>query len=303
LSRIRPIRLTLAGVEETIASFPVEVRETDGRLRFTLALTIIRHFFSESWCEKNILQDAALSRPPGFLRVDFTPGFEGERRMARILDFAEMLFNLQHIDGYDERVDQMRTGDIESAIAEFDFARFLYLHDIAFRFVVPVGEKGKDFDFAMHYRDGREACADAKCRLEATEVRGETIIGPLNTARKNNLPADKPGIIFVKVPQRWLQNEAVRSAMRQAIDGFLRNTGRVVSVVVYTVASSKLEDRDMVLMRHSFLEYANPSHRFDMTKRWTLFKDYEVPREWGGMHPKWQRILSHGFLFGENRRT
>jgi hypothetical protein len=36
----------------------------------------------------------------------------------------------------------MRTGDEESGFAEFDFGRFLYIHDIDFRFVIPTGKKG-----------------------------------------------------------------------------------------------------------------------------------------------------------------
>jgi hypothetical protein len=135
--------------------------------------------------------------------------------------------------------------------------------------------------------------------LEETEVRPETIRNCLNKARQNNLPSKKPGIIFVKVPQTWMADDAVRASMRAVVEDFLRNTGRVVSVVLYTIADSAMADQDMVLMGHRFLEHPNPSHRFDATKAWTLFKDYQVPREWGGMHPKWERVLSKGFLFGE----
>src|SRR5262249_31736951 len=77
-------------------------------------------------------------------------------------------------DPVDDRVDQMRAGQVEATFAEFDFARFLYLHDIAFKFVTPTGVKGKDYDVGIEYTDGREACADAKCRLEGTELRADT---------------------------------------------------------------------------------------------------------------------------------
>jgi hypothetical protein len=115
---------------ETARSLPPEVRADPNRLTFTMAVTIIRHFFGKQWCEDNIIQDADRSRPDGFLRIDFTLGFQGERKTARILDFAEMLFNLQHIEGFDDRVDQMRAGQVESTFAEFDFARFLYIHTL-----------------------------------------------------------------------------------------------------------------------------------------------------------------------------
>src|ERR1700680_4702976 len=44
------------------------------------------------------VRDAAHSRPAGFLRLDFTPGYEGEKKTSHVLDFAETLFNLQNIE-------------------------------------------------------------------------------------------------------------------------------------------------------------------------------------------------------------
>jgi hypothetical protein len=278
-------------------SFPD--RANPKQTTFTLAMSVIRHFLGEQWCKDHIVQDAEHSRPPGFLRLDFAPGFEGERKTARVLDFAEMLFNLQHLEGFDDRIDQMRAGQIEATFAEFDFARFLYIHDIAFRFVEPSGSKGEDYDVDIKYADGRETCGDAKCRLEDTEVRAETVKNSLDKARRNNLPSDRPGIIFVKVPQTWLEEASVRSGIRAVVEGFLRNTGRIVSVVVYATVAMELADQSMTLLRHRFQEFPNPSHRFDQTKSWTLFKDYRVPEEWGGMHPKWVRVFSEGFMMRE----
>jgi hypothetical protein len=281
---------------ETARSFPEEVRHDPNRLTFTMAMTVIRHFFGRQWCEDHIIQDAAHSRPAGFLRIDFTPGYEGERKTSRVLDFAETLFNLQRIEGFDDRVNQMLTGDVEATFAEFDLARFLYLHDIAFKFVTPAGAKGHDYDFAIEYADGREACADAKCRLEGTKMRADTVKNSLNKARNNNLPPDKPGVVFVKVPQTWLEREDVRKGIYATVAAFLRNTGRIVSVVVYATATMELAERKMIMLRHRFNEFINPVHRFDRTKNWALFKDYKVPEEWGGAHPKWVRVFSQGFI-------
>jgi hypothetical protein len=285
---------------ETARSFPQEVRAEPNRLTFTMAVTVIRHFFGKEWCEDHIIQDAEHSRPAGFLRLDFTPGFEGERKTSCVLDFAETLFNLQHIAGFDDCVDRMRAGQVEATFAEFDFARFLFLHDIAFKFVTPTGEKGKDYDFGIEYADGREACADAKCRLEGTEVRADTVKNSLNKARSSNLPPDKPGIIFVKVPPTWLEHEDVRKGIYAVVEGFLRNTERIVSVVVYTTVAMELAEQKMMLLRHRFHEFLNDMHRFDTTKSWALFKDYKVPEEWGGVHPKWVRVFSQGFIMRNN---
>jgi hypothetical protein len=293
-------RISFPDLMETARSFPPEVRANPDRLMFTLGVSIIRHFFGQPWCEHNIIQDAAGSRPDGFLRIDFTPGFAGARKTARILDFAETLFNLQHIEGFDGRVDQMRAGQVEATFAEFDFARFLFLHDISFAFVPPSGAKGSDYDFRIDYSDGRKVCADAKCKIEGSEMRAETLRNGLVRARAHNLPDDKPGVVFVKVPQIWFEDDGTRAGMRTVAEGFLRNTGRLVSIVIYTTAASPYEDGAKMLLRHRFQEYPNTSHRFDVTKSWTLFKGYEVPDDWGGAHPKWTRVFSQGFLMRTN---
>jgi hypothetical protein len=294
-----PPRISFADLMETARTFPEDVKADQNRLTFTLAMTVIRHFLGQQWCEDHIIQDAEHTRSDGFLRLNFTPGFEGERKTSRILDFAETLFNLQHVEGFDDRLNQMRAGQIEATFAEFDFARFLYIHDIAFRFVKSTGAQGEDYDVDIEYADGRQSCADAKCRLEDTEVRADTIKNSLAKARRNNLPPDKPGIIFVKVPQTWLERDDVRKDIYGVVEGFLRNTERVVSVVVYATVAMQLADQNMMLLRHRFNEFLNASHRFDRGKNWALFKDYKVPEEWGGMHPKWKRVFSQGFVMRE----
>lgn len=295
-----PRRISLADLDETRHTYPPEVLADPERKTFYIGASVICHFFGRKWYMDHIVQDEAGSRPDGYMRLDYSRTVQGLIKTTRFLDFAENLFNLQNIEGFDGRVEQMRTGDIEATFAEFDFGRFLYIHDIDFRFVIPSGVAGKDYDYGIWYADGRAACADAKCRLEGTEMRGETIMNALRKARSNNLPKDKPGAVFVKVPSSWLDDETTRRAIYATVNDFLRNTQRVVTVVVYTVVMKELKDQAMMLMRHRFHEFENPNHRFDRSKNWALFRDYQVPEEWGGMPPKWQRILSKGFLLRTN---
>ena len=293
-------RISRADLEETRRSFTAEVQADKARETFTLAVSVIRHFFAHQWYMDHIFQDAEGSRPDGFLRIDYTPGPKGEKKTSRMLDFAENLFNLQHVEGFDDRVTQMRSGSIEATFAEIDFGRFLYIHDIDFKFVMPSGVAGKDYDYRIRYQDGREVCADAKCRLEGTEMRAETILNALRKARSNNLPPDEPGAVFVKVPQEWLEDETMRRGIYATVRDFLRNTQRVVTVVIYAVVVKELKEEKMMLMRHRFHEFENSQHRFDESQSWVLFRDYVVPEEWGGMPPKWDRVFSKGFLMRTN---
>ncbi len=289
-------RISLLDLEETRRGFPEEVRGDKARETFTIAVSIVRRFFGHDWYMDHIFQDADGSRPNGFMRIDYRPGPKGELKTSRLLDFAENLFNLQHIEGFDDRVEQMRAGSIEATFAEFDFGRFLCIHDIDFKFVTACGVAGKDYDYRIRYADGREVCADAKCRLEGTATRAETIMNALRKARTNNLPPDEPGAVFVKVPQSWLEDEAMRRGIYATVREFLRNTMRVVTVGIYVVVVKELKEEKMMLMRHRFREFENAGHRFDRSYNWVLFRDYKVPEEWGGMPPNWHRILSKGFL-------
>lgn len=101
-------RIVFADLEATRRSFPQEGPDDPARETFTLAISIVRHFFGHQWCLDHVFQDAARSRPDGFMRIDYTPGAVGESKTSRLLDFAENLFNLQNIDGFDDRVNQMR---------------------------------------------------------------------------------------------------------------------------------------------------------------------------------------------------
>jgi hypothetical protein len=101
-------RILFADLEATSRTFPQEVRDDPARETFTLAVSIVRHFFGHQWYLDHVFQDAARSRPDGFMRIDYTPGAVGKSKTSRLLDFAENLFNLQHIDGFDYRVNQMR---------------------------------------------------------------------------------------------------------------------------------------------------------------------------------------------------
>ena len=76
---------------------------------------------------------------------------------------------------------------IEPTCAELDFGRFLYIHDVEFRFVVPTMTKGKDYDFELIYPDGRSVPADAKCKLESTDIDPTTICNALEKGASSSL--------------------------------------------------------------------------------------------------------------------
>jgi hypothetical protein len=206
----------------------------------------------------------------------------------RIIDLAEVLYNLQNVSGFDACIAKMRNGDIEGTYAELDFGRMLYLNRVPFRYVVPHGTKGEDYDVQIIYPDGVIACADAKCKIDSTDLSENGVKNALTAARKQ-LPNDMPGIIFVKVPPHWMKNPDSPGRMRAVAKDFLRGTGRIVSVKYY-VAPVDFEN-GFLRQQHAFDETNNPRNDFDKARDWKLFHKVDVPPEWNGMPPHWQRIL------------
>src|SRR6266446_2875642 len=142
----------------------------------------------------------------------------------RIMDLAELLYNLQNVRGFDECIARMRDGDIEGTHAELDFGRMLYLQQIPFRYVVPSGRKGSDYDIEIIYWNGLVVCGDAKCKVEATEFSAKTIDNTLEKAQRQ-LPDNRPGIVFVKVPPKWIEIPNFANICVAVARDFLRTQG------------------------------------------------------------------------------
>jgi len=260
--------------------------EPGGRV-IGVANAVIAHFLGRDWFAAHVRHDA---RRRGFLNLDFASDRRREASTFRVVELAESLFNLQHVEGFDACIGQMRGGaeKIESTCAELDFGRFLYIHEINFRFVVPRIMKGADYDFDVLYPDGLKVAADAKCKFETTAISPYSLHNSMKKAR-GQLPADQTGIIFIKVPQQWIEESATLKAMVGTARQFFATTDRVVSVKFY-VSHLKIGN-GMVMHRHALRELTNEASRFHAGRNRDLFANYYVPPSWNGMPPKWQRIF------------
>ena len=281
------LRLSVEDLHRVVANLPDEMRKDAGGRVIGAANAVIAHCFGRDWFAAHIRHDVS---KPGFLNLDFSSDQRREATVFRVVELAENLFNLQHIEGFDACIRQMKGGaeKIESTCAELDFGRFLYIHDIPFRFVEPQMVKGADYDFEITYPDGLKVPADAKCKFESTAINPDSLRNSMKKARAQ-LPDDRPGIIFIKVPQSWIENPAMAHAMIKVGREFLASTGRVASVKFYV--SHLSIGNGMVAHRHAFRELTNCASRFHGGRNWNLFADYDVPPSWNGMPPKWQRFF------------
>ena len=178
----------------------------------------LKHFFGPDWIDRYL-------DSPGYLQIDETNQTTMDLKGLRIIDLAEVVYNLQHVPNFDSCISRMRDGDIEGTAAELDLGRMLYLNQVSFRYVVPQGVKGKDYDAEIIFPDRIVACADAKCALENTDLKAKAIFNKLEKARKQ-LPPDQPGIIFAKMPPHWMAAPAFVSTTVEQAHELFRQTER-----------------------------------------------------------------------------
>jgi hypothetical protein len=286
-----PIRLTDQHLINTVRNFPADVQNDLSWRTFFLSLAVVKYYFGEEWVERHVMPNGV----SGFLRQDNQDRVRSEEQSFRVVDFAELLFNLQSVEGFDDCISRMKQGVIEPTYAELDLGRMLFLSGIEFRFVKPAGERGNDYDIEINLPDWPRVCADAKCKVESTAFSASTVRQALDKARKQ-FPADRPSIIFVKVPPNWRSFPMpVSDILAEVANAFLRGTRRIVSVKYFTTL---IEWKDgAVTHTHRFKEYSNAANRFDPTRNWDMFTEAdETARpnqdgEFSNVPQRWRRLL------------
>ena len=278
-------RMSFEQLQRGFDSLPADLLVNGQTASLALASAVLRAFMDADWVERHVVSDG---RKKGLLSIDDSDPYRREMSFFRVMDLAEVIYNLQPVPGFDECITRIREGDIEGTYAELDFGRMLYLNKVPFRFVVPQGTIGLDYDIEIECPNGTIASADAKCKIEGTDFGENTIENTLKKARKQ-LPDSMPGIVFVKVPPRWIGDPNSVASMLRVARSFLRKTRRVVSVKFY---SSPITLSNNVLRHdHAYKEVSNPSTDFGDDVDWNIFKKHILPPEMNGMPAHWRRII------------
>ncbi len=202
-------------------------------------------------------QHASLKGDP---RSYLHPHFREDGRAAtysiRIVNLAEMLYNLQYSEGIELCINQLATGHIESGLAEMQIGMMLHQAEMSFRYIDRTSAPGRVYDLEILRRDESVCCAEVKCKEEATDLSVETVRNSLKDAREQ-LPAGRDGIIFVRTPQAWVSatetTVILPPEIAAATNDFLRSTGRVAFVIFYVFHLTEFHDH--VLNRHALTEF------------------------------------------------
>jgi len=188
----------------------------------------------------------------------------------------------------------MAKGQIESTLAVFEIARELYWQDIKFEFIRRSGHAQRDYDLRITYPDGRVACAETKCRIEETPYSVRKLEATLSKARKQ-LPRGQHGLLFIKIPDSWMDNLINRTDMTQAVEKFLRNTTRVVSVKLFSPLF--IFENGAVFNLRRFCEITNPRYA---AENWNLLIQGSAIIFHTPTPAKWIKICNdqHDFFMG-----
>ncbi len=98
-----------------LINFAPEYLRDDTARSFVLSIGVIKHYFGEEWLTRHVSPE---NPTPGFLRTYVGRDERAQLSLFKIVDFAELLFNLQDIEGFDYCIEQMRQGNIEGTYAE-----------------------------------------------------------------------------------------------------------------------------------------------------------------------------------------
>lgn len=235
---------------------------------YFVSAVLIKKFLGPEWTEEHIL---SFNAPTDFFKNDGATQQRQDMFTLRVIHLAEMLLNLQYVPGFAHVLKLLKDGDIEGTYAELEVVKLLRWSSIPVRFNVPQNVRGLDYDLGLKLGD-HHVCAEAKCKVEATDPSEKTILSTLRKSA-NQVPADKPGMFFVKLPQTWNEDGASDewiAMLERVSQEFFSKTQRVVSVFFYFSLSLNFAGTSAPVCLCK--QFVNPNHRFDKDQDWTLMK-------------------------------
>jgi len=232
--------------------------------QYLVAVGLLEGCFGSKWTEKHIL-----SEPPNiFFRGDITNEINDGVLMRKVINLAEFLINLAPKENIETILHMIASGEIEPNYAELEVAKLLMTRNVNFHFVIPT-VKGESFDLLIDAPFASQICADTKCKLEAGEFSAQGILHSLKQATKRNLPKDRPGTIFIKIPQEWQASPSIWAKIQEVCREFLNQHLRLVSINIF--ASHILPVEGFLRFWFTGVEISSHIHRFNTDINWKLF--------------------------------
>jgi hypothetical protein len=206
-------------------------------LTFGLATEVLRFFFGGQWTNEHVFSmhlsvSAAYEAGRKFLRTDSTDPEDSFRHGQRVTKLAQTLFNLQGTHGLRERIALKGRDGLEGLLGELECAALLCHPALAFRFRIPISEKGQDYDAEVTTSANRTVCCEFKTKSESIAAAdAQSVWSTLDHAR-DQMPKNQPGLVFIKIPEAWVKQCGSRQLIESAIAKVFRRSRRLVGVVL-----------------------------------------------------------------------
>jgi hypothetical protein len=217
---------------------------------------VLRTWLGRRWLQQRFHNHPFLNpQPLGF-------GTDAYKRQIRIVRLAELLLNLQHIDGIELLVPRLRKGSLVGDVAELEGAARLLCAGIPFKFVKRTGVLGKDYDVEADF--GRPVCCEMKGKIASPSV--ATFVQTLRDADKQ-VPIDTPNVLFFQPPESWMLSEQGYRSIYDGLAEYFRRSDRYAYVVVHAEEVRPLiqvHDGAIVgasVAARTFKPYPNPNAR------------------------------------------
>jgi len=254
----------LSIIARTLAASPPAVTADHDFITYGLATEVLRFFFGNRWTNENVFsihKETSAHHRQGrlFLRTDSTEQDDRFRHMQRVTSLAEITFNLQSVDALKQRISLMDKHDLESALGEMECAALLSHSELAFRFVIPTGSKGLDYEAEVTTSANRIVCCEIKAKSERTSADAQTLWSTLETARKQ-LPKSKPGLVLVRIPEELVKRQDIQTIVNDAIGKVFRQSHRLVAVILMWEEWNQTSD-GWKLVVSRFKDYRNSKSR------------------------------------------
>lgn len=259
------------------------------RFLHNLQKGILDHFFGITWLET---YGSLASKPNSYLLPQFDQRGEATDFSMRLLNLAEMLFNLQSIDGVRNPLEDIANGQIEAGLAELQAGMLLVKSGRKFRYV-DRSPGVRTFDLAIQ-AEGQAWAGEVKCKLDRRDLSEKAIISTLRKAH-DQLPSDDAGrgIVVMRCPMAWTTRDGSRLVMPpetiSAVNGYLKKTRRIGLVAFYVFHYERRASDFLV----TNVVREVPSHRHPALLWWTtplLPMDHlSAWQAWPDLVARWQQ--------------
>ena len=197
------------------------------------AMDFVSRIIGPTWLARE-LHERATARG-GLLMLDDPRDDAGASvlRQSRLADLAIELDTARRIRGFPQVLPDLRTRSLYEVVAELRGVRLAAEASEDIWFNDPNACDGPSPD-ATAVLSGREVAIEVKSKLEqpADAFRPGLITNTLESARKKQLPADGPSIVYLQIGAPWAEDEEILAQTYTACERFLERTGRVNAVVL-----------------------------------------------------------------------